>query len=164
MIGRVVVVALAAVLLGSTPAANAGMFGYRDTGSDPNDVQGVRVVDVRSTTRKVWHDDEGDRWLSITIRSYDRLGPHWSFRVVIDSAHGGRQDSKFEFTKRYAQAFCDWFVHGSGFEGRLSIFERRVTCRIPLRYVEPTKPIRWKLIDAGRGDGEEFAPDQGWYV
>jgi hypothetical protein len=55
-------------------------------------------------------------------------------------------------------------VHGSGFVGRLSIFERRVTCSIPLRYVRPTKPIRWRLIDVGRGDEEELAPDAGWYV
>jgi hypothetical protein len=65
---RVIVVTLASVLLGSSPASYAGVFGYRDTGSDPNDVQGVRVVDVRSSTRKVWHDDQGHRWLSITIR------------------------------------------------------------------------------------------------
>ena len=47
----------------------------------------------------------------------------------------------------------------------------RATCRVPLRWVHPTKRIRWRLIspeglEAGTEPGvDEYAPnDRGWYV
>jgi hypothetical protein len=57
-------------------------FGYQDTGFDTDDAKDA--VDIRSTTRKIWQDQKGQRGLSITVRAYERLGRDWDVLTSID--------------------------------------------------------------------------------
>jgi hypothetical protein len=66
----------------ASDGTESGAFGYRDTGFDADHAKDA--VDIRSTTRKIWQDKKGHRWLSITVRACERLGTDWDMLASID--------------------------------------------------------------------------------
>lgn len=148
--------------------AQAG-YGYRDTGFDPNDVsESDFVVDVRSSTRKVWQDDHGNRWLTITIRAHDSLSGHFEVVASIDAQGGPIRESHAVFVAFEGDQWCYWTNGDDGSILPLRIDGPTATCRIPMRLIEPTKRIRWRLRSPhpeSQSQGlVDRAPNTGWYV
>jgi hypothetical protein len=167
---RSLLAALAATLIVAFlpgPTASAG-FGYRDHGTDPDDVEPFEyVVDLRGTTRKVWQDDRGHRWLSITIWGHHRLGSTWEVLASIDGRGGPLRESRLYFIGFRNDRRCEWFNGQEGETFSIFVDGRRATCRIPLRLIDPNKRIRWRLrspFPATYGNTVDHAPDVGWYV
>ena len=163
----------ASVLVALVPDATVlADFGYVDHGTDPDDVSATgQRVDIRATTRKVSQDGAGKRWLSITIRSHDPLDDgndrFWEVEASIDSYGGPVRDSRVRFTQFEGDRWCNWTDGDRGWIAPLiSQAGERVTCRIPLRFIEPRKRIRWRLTSPNavrNSDEHDRAPDAGWY-
>lgn len=180
----VAVVALAAAAL--VPPASATSSArrdavYKDTGYDPNDVpvdEGSccqQDPDVRSSTRKVATNSSGGRSLYITFRTFDSLQGYWTVQVFLDTRGGPQADAKMRMHDTGVGPFrCGvrFLAQGPRRRGKLTLIAGggdRATCRVPLRWVRPTKPIRWRLVSRAGVEGtepgvDEFAPDRGWYV
>jgi hypothetical protein len=164
---------------GTQASRQALGFGYADTGLDADD----RPVDhtsccqqdpdIKSTTRRVWADEAGRRWLTITFVAYDQLIPYWSVYVPIDSRGGPGIDYKvLIFDPGTDQPGCLWWRYHSGKRHKgiyhAPIHGDRATCRVPLGGVHPEKRIRWRLYSPPGAEGHgtripEYAPDAGWY-
>ena len=146
------------MLVGLSGSASAS--GHRTTGFDAND-QGKEVPDIRSTTRKVWLASNGHRYLTVTIRTYDRMPSWFDGRVALDSRGGPLRDHRMHIWHYDANG------HGCALDRVAGWFKQhghRVTCRVPLRYVQPNKRIRWRMSLAGFDVGADYAPDRGWYA
>jgi hypothetical protein len=183
--GSVVLAVVAITTVGLASSAFAGASTprdpvYVDTGYDPDDIpvdEGSccqRDPDIRSTTRKVATGTNG-RSLFITFRTYERLLGYWAVRVRLDTrggpdadAHMALRDSGVGPT-RCGVRFLAW---GPRRQGTLHLPRggHRATCRVPLRWVHPSKRIRWKLLSPAGAEGtepgvDEYAPDdRSWYV
>ena len=167
---RLIVGALAASLVVAFlpgPAVRAD-FGYRDSGTDPDDVDPFEyVVDLRATTRKIWQDDHGHRWLSVTIWGHHHLGKDWEVVASIDARGGSLRESRIYFIGLGVDTRCVWFDGDDSETFPIFRSGSRATCRIPLRLIAPTKRIRWRLrspFPATYGNTVDLAPDVGWYV
>jgi hypothetical protein len=153
---------------------------YKDTGYDPNDVQidegscCQQDPDIRSTTRKVAEGSRG-RSLFITFRTYEPLQGYWTVRVWLDTRGGRASDAKMRLhDSGLGRVRCGvrFLAEGPRRQGRLLLPTSgdRATCRVPLRWVHPSKRIRWKLFSAAGVEGTEpgvddYAPDdRRWYV
>jgi hypothetical protein len=164
-----------AILPDARHAASASTFGYVDTGLDPDDRPIDRTSccqqdpDIRSSTRRVWEGKAGMHWLSVNFRAFEPLSGYWSVTVGLDSRGGRFVDHRMHFgDDGLGQTSC--FL-GSG--KRLGIYHAprfgdRASCRVPLRWVAPSKRIRWKLFSPKGFEGtgvriDEYAPDRGWY-
>lgn len=163
------------------PAVAAGpaapQVRYTDTGLDPDDIPVdessccQQDPDIRASTRKVWIDDQDRKWLTVSFETYENLIGYWNVRVRLDTRAGPRADAKmWIFDTGTDEAGCTFRRDGSTMEdGRyLQVQVDKVRCRVPLRWAEPRKRIRWKLFSAGGGEGtgpvvDEYAPDSGWY-
>ena len=168
-----VVAALLAITLGLAQPGLA--FGYRDTGFDPRDRTGD--PDIRSTTRKVRAGPEGRAWLVVDIRVYESFSSYWSATAKLDSRKGRFADYRLSFGDPVTDPpWCRLRAVGSKETERGQVLiEPQVTgsklagCRVPLRWVRPTKEIRWKVISPHgfedyQSDIVEYAPDgRGWY-
>lgn len=187
---RAGVATLAAVALATTtltmPASATARVGrdavYKDTGYDPDDVPidagscCQQDPDVRSTTRKVATNTNGGRSLFITLRTFEALLGYWTVQVFLDTRGGPHVDAKMRLhDSGLGPTRCGvrFLAEGPRREGELvlPLLGSRATCRVPLRWVHPTKRIRWRLIspegfEAGTEPGvDEYAPDdRGWYV
>jgi hypothetical protein len=156
---------------------------YKDTGDDPDDVPidsgscCQQDPDVRSTTRKVATNTTGGRSLFITFRTFEALLGYWTVQVFLDTRGGPHVDAKMRLhDSGVGPTRCGvrFLAEGPRREGELMLITGggdRATCRVPLRWVHPTKRIRWRLIspegfEAGAEPGvDEYAPDdRGWYV
>lgn len=182
-------VMLAAVALTTTalilPASAATQLRrdpvYIDTGYDPNDIpvdEGSccqQDPDVRSTTRKVATNAKGGRSLFITFRAYERLEGYWTVRVFLDTRGGPHTDAKMRLADSgVGPTRCGvrFLAQGPRRQGLLDLPRSgdRATCRVPLRWVHPTKLIRWRLVSPAGLEGtepgiDEYAPDdRGWYA
>jgi hypothetical protein len=141
----------------------ASAFGYRATRFDPND-RGDKRPDISSTTRKVWAASNGHSYLTVTLRTYEDL-PSWFIAVVVlDSRGGPRRDLRMRIWDNAGDG------HGCDVDGRKGAFHqhgRWGSCRVPLRYVNPNKRVRWKVISLASFDvgNPDYAPnDRGWYT
>jgi hypothetical protein len=141
----------------------ASVFGYSDTGTDPNDVTGF--MDVSSTTRTVAAAKNGRRYLLVGFRTFESLDINYYFEVTVrlDTRGGPKGDltmvmGSFDMsgsTCHLASGYRDF-----GFRWHDSVG----SCSIPLRLADPTKPIRWKLITTLGPGSPDFAPNVGWYA
>jgi hypothetical protein len=172
---------IATLGLGSTTVAarttDPGRIRYRDTGFDPDDRPnvddyGVRDPDIRSSTRMVSVDQDG-RWLLVKFRTYDYLLGYWTVRVYLDVRGGPSKDRRMRLRDTgTGQAGCSFQVRPGGAwlrgEYRDLASLDGAWCRVPLRWVHPTKRIRWTLFSPKSLESgnriDEYAPDLGWYV
>ena len=151
-----------------------------DTGYDPDDIpidEGSccqQDPDVKSTSRKVATGTRG-RSLFMTFRTYERLQGFWTVRVPLDTRGGPRVDARMSLRDSgVGPTRCGvrFLAKGPRRQGTLNLplFGRRATCRVPLRWVHPSKRIRWKLHSLAGVEGTEpgvddYAPnDRGWYA
>jgi hypothetical protein len=159
-VGRLVPLLAATLVIALVSPASA--FGYRATGFDPNDRGGSRP-DISSTSRKVWAGSNGHSYLTVTIRTYEALPSWFDARVGLDSRGGLLRDLRMHIWNNGADG------HGCDVEARKGAFRehgRWASCRVPLRYVHPTKRIRWKVLSLAGFDvgNPDYAPnDRGWY-
>jgi hypothetical protein len=176
----IVVVALALVvaafLKGMAQAGGtARTVRYTDSGFDPNDVPidptscCQQDPDIRSSTRRVWADGRGRRWLTVSFGTYDLLDDYWTVRVLLDTRGGPRYDATMSISDA-PPAACSFRWRGSTRRDarvRLTTADHAF-CRVPLGWAMTTKRIRWRLFSRGGGEGtgpavDEHAPDMGWY-
>jgi hypothetical protein len=180
-LGPAIIVIAVAMTIDLVPAMAADQAAphvrYTDTGLDPDDVPVdessccQQDPDIRATTRKVWIDDQDRKWLTVSFRAYEALDDYWAVRVRLDSRAGPRADAKmWIFDPGLGEPpGCTFRRKGSTLkDGTYRASEDSARCRVPLRWAEPRKRIRWKLFSAGGGEGtgpvvDEYAPDSGWY-
>jgi hypothetical protein len=150
------------------PAESA--LAYQDRGFDPDDrSHGGVDPDIRSTVRTVWTTESGLRSLRVSFRAYEELALCcWLVTAALDSREGHRPDYLIEFSTPEGGFECIVFPRGERFtqwvEGALRENGDRVSCRVPVRLVSPTKRIRWRLhTDSGYFARADAAPDHGWY-
>lgn len=139
-------------------------FGYRDTGFDADDAKDA--TDIRSSTRKIWQDQKGHRWLSITVRAYETLGRDWDVLASIDGRGGPVRESRVSFVNIQGNIYCGWQNGHGGESVPMTQVDRRATCRMPLRLIRPNKRIRWRVRSPGPdtiSDDVDRAPNSGWY-
>lgn len=149
---------------------------YVDVGLDPDDVpidEGSccqQDPDIRSTKRRVFVDE--GRWLFVNFRAYEQLLGYWKVVVRLDTRGGRRSDARMRiFDNGAGRAGCAVRFRSEPRrkgEYRASSAGDRASCRVPLRWVNPNKRIRWRLFSPAGLEGtepgvDEFAPDRGWY-
>jgi hypothetical protein len=148
-------------------------FGYKDYGSDPDDRKAIGFdPDIRATARKVWAAPNGQRYLTISFSAYEPLGIYWFVLVKVDSRGGPFADRKIQMENadQGGKGCWVWRAGASRSTARRGAFRQSrqvATCRLPLRYFQPNKRIRWKLISPSGyvKDNVDAAPDsRGWYT
>jgi hypothetical protein len=152
-------VIVTAVAMGAASVLPAFAFGYRYTGTDPNDVEPGGAVDVRGTTLKVWESPKkGGHWFRLTIRAYERFPRSYNLRVLVDARGGPRHDEKISFVNGEGPPFCGLnYRGGGGWTAPLAQIEHRVTCVFAYRKLRANKRIRWRIR------GVDRAPNRGYY-
>lgn len=159
-------------------------FGYEDTGFDPDDTQNCALPetpedcdetrignpDIRSATRKVRQTDDGRRFLSVTIRSYEPVMRRdaWVGKIWLDSRGDNRADHRLVF-RTFMVSRCGVDDRMGMRIGHLRLTDHAATCIVPLRFLEPTKRIRWRVQTAyyfpEPYSTVDVAPNGGgWYV
>ncbi|MGH2629763.1 MAG: hypothetical protein ACRDHI_04285 [Actinomycetota bacterium] len=152
-----------ATVLGVVPAEAVVLD--RDTGFDARDMD-PQEPDIASTTRKL-STHQGRRVLAIIVRFYDR-DAGWPLRVHLDATGGRRVD---HVMNAFGEECFVWPKgdRNAGKSGRASARGDRFVCRVPARWVSPTKSISWKVCtrppeDPSPGFEIDHAPsDQEWY-
>jgi hypothetical protein len=142
-------------------------FGYRSSGSDPDDASGI--ADVSWTRRVVWQGPDGRRWIRLKIRAYEPLRRVWGgFEAPVDFRAGPRRDGTISFVNIEGPPYCSLNLPGSGWIVPARQVGRTISCTFPLRHIEPTKRIRWFVRsphpDTFDPPDVDRAPDSGWYV
>jgi hypothetical protein len=163
---RTVVVSSVIAVLALPATASA----YVDRGTDPDDRAPVRYdPDIRATVRKVETGSHGRR-LTIVVRAYEELGIWWSIEVRMDARGGRHADTGMRlWNADTGGTGCDVWKRGhrsEPLEGRFRQAGDGARCRVPIRWIDPNKRIRWRLVSEtlDPGDGEtERAPNAGWY-
>jgi hypothetical protein len=142
---------------------------YEDTGYDPADREGD-YPDIRTTTRSVWKNDDGPRFLRISFTGEEMLGvaAYWEMAVRLDT----RGDGSFDVLMRFwdldmSGTGCFARKRGAGdrVDGTLRLRTHGASCRIDTSQFRLTKEVRWKLKSPALHDpGEvEVAPNTGYY-
>jgi hypothetical protein len=142
---------------------------YEDTGYDPADREGD-YPDIRTTTRSVWKNDDGPRFLRISFIGEEMLGvaAYWEMAVRLDT----RGDGSFDVLMRFwdldmSGTGCFARKRGAGgrVDGTLRLGTHGASCRIDTSHFRLTKEVRWKLKSPALHDpGEvEVAPNTGYY-
>jgi hypothetical protein len=153
------------LVLTSAPASIAD-FGYRDTGTDPDDADGGDTPDIRGSTRKVWEDTKGRHWFTMTLRAYEPLGELYGISVWLDTRRGPHWDVNISFVNIEGPPYCglNW-RHGGGWTAPIDQVGERATCVFRLRHLRANKRIRWRASSAASDGGPPFdrAPDRGFY-
>jgi hypothetical protein len=159
-----------AVLSLATPAS---AFGYEDTGFDPNDrINNGWDPDIASTTRKVWAAANGHRYLTVTLRAYEDFSLQWYAIISVDSRGGTLRDYRIYIgSTEFSGHGCSVLHRGQHFRHvKAGAFKQRhgwARCRVPLRFVQPNKRIRWKVYSPRSlqiPTSREYAPNHGgWY-
>ncbi len=180
---RVVIALTVTVVL--LPLTAHASIGWGETGRDPADLgcpddgePPCLGFDIRSTSLRIVGVDGGRRYLTITLRSYDRPLRGWLSGITIDASGGPKPDRRAFLSNPLGASMPQTVRCGiktADPESKWREGDYRVrrkgtvaSCRVPLRWVAPTKrPIRWHV----RTDWvfpEPFslldrAPDHGWY-
>jgi hypothetical protein len=175
------IVALVAILVTVLPSPARAAVEWVRRGTDPADVNcGYKGVctgfDVLSSTVRILRTDEGRRFLTITLRA--RVSPgDWKSGIALDT-RGNRRADRFAFLGNPLGApmpqgnRCGVKRAGSDSEPRRGAYSvrrlRKVqSCRFPLQWFAPTKPIRWRVITEYHHPEPystiDRAPDRGWY-
>lgn len=164
-----------AISPGAVHATSGSAFGYLDKGLDPDDRPIDRTSccqqdpDIRSSTRRIWEDGAGTRWLSVDFRAFEVLSGYWSVIARLDSRGGRFADYRMTiYDDGVGQAGCYLGSHNRFGTYRVPLQADGARCRVPLRWVAPSKHIRWKLFSPKGLEGtgvriREYAPDRGWY-
>ena len=168
MFHRYMLAGLILVLVASLPGWAAA--DYRDTYHDPDDRPTAGTdPDLRSTTRRVVTADQR-RVLIVSVRAYEDFDVAWNITTRLDSKDGPKRDFvMYIYDADQSGRGCRFYPAGrSGdfIRVRFTQIANRVTCRVRLGLVEPTKRIRWKLssITEWQGGRDDHAPDgAGWY-
>lgn len=165
-------VAVAGMVLITLTAAPRNATAYEDTGYDPDDRAVVGFdPDIASTTRRLWSQDRG-RFLSVIVRAYEEFGFYWFIDARLDSRGGPRVDFTIRlFNADMEGAGCALFRRTGSrqvTDGNWRQTGHGTRCVVPIRHLQPTKEIRWKLISHSGYDEEEseteYAPnDRTWY-
>jgi hypothetical protein len=175
MRGRPVYVVVVTLVFLTALATPASAFGYRDRGFDPDDRSSA--PDIRSTTRKVWVGPRGRAWLTIRLDAYGAFGLYWETIVRLDTRGGPLTDQRMtlgwlDLSGQRCQVrgvhpnpvVEGLFRQGDG----VQVDSTWASCRVPLRAVDPTKRIRWKVLGvdlSSDAEYDEFAPNgRGWYA
>lgn len=139
---------------------------YADTAFDPDDRRVLALdPDIRSTTRRVTVRD-GHRFLTIAFHAYEALGDYWFVRTRLDSRAGPERDYKMLIANEEGGACLLYRPHEDSVRGKFSQASHRAACRIPARFVRPTKQIRWKIFSpSGYSHGnKEYVPNDGRWL
>jgi hypothetical protein len=150
---------------------------YELVGSDPDepiDYGGNAIRDIRSSILRVEQRRSG-RVLVLVIRSYEPLDGGWVLTASLDSAGGRAFDRILTMQPRYPggpPARCSIFTR-AGYvryrplaEGAFRRHGTAARCRVPIRNLAPSRPIRWSILSEEAGDpsaGNDRAPDRGMY-
>ena len=175
MIATVALALIGLVVPSPSYATDGRTVRYTDTGVDADDVPVdptsccVQDPDIRSTTRTVWVDARGRRWLTVHFRTYEAFLGYWSVRIFLDTRGGPRFDASIRIFDSPPHG-CFFRRRGSTRrEGIVRLSWDHASCRVPLGWTASTKRIRWRLVSRAEtysGNGpeiDEFAPDSGWY-
>lgn len=159
-----------APLLGLSLALPA-LADYQDVRFDADDLDGdsASFPDIRSSTRRVFHD--GGRYLSIQVRAYEDFGLFWFIRVRLDTRAGPKPDYSMtiDWADQEGRGCYVWPRHhrAESERGAFSINGDRVRCRIPFPPDPRGKRVRWKLVTVNASleidRSSDHAPDEGWY-
>lgn len=164
--------AVCVVLTVSSPA-----IAYERIGSDPNestDFGGNIIRDIRSSILRVEPRENG-RVVILVVRSYERFGDGWVITVRMDSRESDAYDRVMimhpDFSKE-SPADCSVFTR-AGYsrgerlaKGLFRLHGKAIRCRVPIRFFEPTRTIRWSVLSEEAGDpsaGSDRAPDRGHF-
>jgi hypothetical protein len=158
---------LVSVMMGSEPVS-----AYEDIGYDPDDRPTTSSPpfgdpDVRSTVRRVERNPNG-KVLVLVIRAYEDFSMYWFIDAFLDTRGGGRADHVVHlFNGDTGPVGCS--ISRENRDRRLHFRQhgKAVFCRVPIRFLEPSKRIRWRLVsETFYEDGErEIAPNGGgWYT
>jgi len=150
---------------------------YRDGFRDPDDRPATGGAwndpDIRYTARKV-HRGDDHRRLTLTFWTYDPLPDWWTVIFKLDTRGGPLADYRlvmYDSDPSTGDPNDCWYVPVGTTQvryGALRSHDLMATCRIALRFVHPTKQIRWKAwspVGMYDPDHIDFAPNgRGWYV
>jgi hypothetical protein len=135
--------------------------------------------DIRTVTLKIWVAHDGRSYLTITLRSFSPQGGFAS-GVALDSRGGPRADYRAYLNQpRRAEEMpmgpghsrCGVRVARPESTIRHGSFRRLhdgsvATCRLPLRWVKPTRSIRWRVwtddLFPQPFPTLDRSPDSGW--
>jgi hypothetical protein len=142
--------------------------GWAASGTDSNDVSGG--LDVKSSAVRTVSVDPGVNRMRLVVTTYDPFDLSdgiGSFYWQIDSTGNGRPDYvAYMFGDPKADGgplFCLLKARDGSLKQYVSAKQGSSSflCGFPRRYVDTTKPIRWRT--AGRQEGViDRAPDTGW--
>jgi len=141
---------------------------YEDVGYDPDDrTLGEVDPDIRSTIRRVGPIGDG-RALLLVVRSFEDFGKYWFIDSFLDARGGaGPERVLYLYNLDNGGSGCELQRRG-GRSIAVGSFRQRgraVRCLIPVRYLDPTHRVRWRLIsESGHGGIDDRAPDTGWYA
>jgi hypothetical protein len=163
----VIGVALAALLL--MPSAGA----CRIVGTDPDDRRPLGSdPDIRSSILEVGPRENG-RFLVLVVRAFEEFGDYWTIRAYLDAQGPRRRTDRADHTMVLwnadtGGAGCTVRERGQGNPEERGVFRqngRAARCRVPIRFIQPDRPIRWRLVStSGYVKGNvERAPDHGMY-
>jgi len=151
----------------SEGSSNSHIITVYDSADAPCDMEPAFCwVDIRVATMRSYVGGTGRRMVAVTIVGYE---PHpqtndSSLKVRFDTTGGPEPDwyvkmglaaygngpawwcSRYTWTKRY----------------HIEVSGERMTCFIPERDLNPTKPIRFQAFAKLIGGVVDRAPDQGW--
>lgn len=183
---RGAIVAAAIIVLGLLPSTASAEVRWLRREFDPRDLPScgpdclpVPGWDVRSVTLRIRLADNGRRYLTITLRSYDPQGGFAS-GIALDTKGGPRADFRAyldqartadELPAGPGRARCGVRPARPESDIRRGAFRHFndgsvATCRLPLRWVEPTRSIRWHVwtrdLFPQPWPTLDRAPDRGW--
>lgn len=180
---RRTIVAASIIVFGLVPSAASADVRWLSRETDPRELPGgflpVPGWDIRSVTLRIRVADDGRRYLTISLRSYDPQGG-----FVSGFALDTRGDAKADYRGYLDQARPADQTPGGPGPPRCGVRVARpdshiqlgsyrtlkrgsvATCRLLLRWVETTKLIRWRVwtddLFPQPYPTLDRAPDRGW--
>lgn len=109
---------------------------------------------------------DGHRLLTIAIRAYEALGEWWFVRPRLDSRAGPELDYKMLIANEEGGGCLLCRPHNDSVRGKFSQAGHRAACRIPARFVRPTKRIRWKVSSPSGYSrrNKDYVPNDGRWL
>ena len=143
---------------------------YSDWGWDRRDVSDhdLKALDLARTRRDVQRSG-GQTLLRFTFDVHGGyLSNWWGMEVFLDTRGSSKRDYAMHLVDAdQSGRGCDiWKVGHRRDTRRKGHFNRGdgwARCRVPVRWVEPDKKIRWKVRIHTNGELVDRAPDGGWY-
>lgn len=153
------------ILAAIVALAPQSALAYDDTGYDAQDQS--EGYDISSTTRRVYQGN-GHRVLKVVVRIYEGDRPLddqnyvWFVEVRIDSRRGQAHDVIMNiWSEDLSGRGCELEDRRSRTltEGLFRVTATTASCRVPLRFVDPGKRIRWNIHMS-----DDLAPNAGMYA